>query len=160
MAVLAYWPGLAGAGPMAISICPSTMRTRCVASGRKAGAPSTRPSRTSNEAPCKGQTSRKPRSRPSLRRAYACVQTLASACTPSLVWHRTRSCPSMVHSCMLPAGRLSKASVDSQVSVTIDSRKPDAMRAVCGLPSKHASIRPLHGGNLNVKNHFCCTHDL
>jgi hypothetical protein len=54
-----------------ISTPPSTVRTRWVTSGRDAGAPSARPSRTSKPAPCNGQMRRVPRSRPSFSRANA-----------------------------------------------------------------------------------------
>src|SRR2546423_8108587 len=88
-----------------------TRRTACVGSGSSAGGPSTRPSRTSNEAPCKGHTSRVARSRPSHGCECEWVQMLSRANTPSRVWKITTARPPMTRARMLPGG--TSASVNS-----------------------------------------------
>src|SRR5262249_10605099 len=77
-------------------------RSGCVRSGTTAGPASTRPSRTSKDAPCSGHTIRVARRRPSHMRACACVQILSSAKMPSRVWQTTNSPPAMLHAWILP----------------------------------------------------------
>src|SRR5919109_246503 len=96
----------------------STMRTAWVGSASSAGGPRTRPSRMSKEPPWSGHTTRVARSRPSLRRACACVQMLSRGKTPSRVWQMRISRPPMRQLRMLPSGTSASFSAASNCGMT------------------------------------------